>query len=242
MIFSLDHDLRSGQAVTGGLDRSIRLWDPDVGELESHAWPGQVTAVAFDAAGDRLAVAADGEGIALWDITERRIVQRYPVVDRVGGLVIHPSGAWMASVGVSGANAALRIWSLAPTASALSALLPLERHVADVPCHFALGVWQRSGCKATGETLPASDRLDRLGQRLGGQVALEDAHEPFAIAATVPLKDSAETLASTRRAATRLATDSPDGPAPLIPPDRRVQAHADTCFRAWGHSLRSACR
>ena len=89
-------------ALSGGLDRSLRLWDLRSGET-LRAWKGEpspVRAVAFSRDG-RLAISGGQDGAIRLRGVRGTLAQALPHPHKgaVAGLAVSPEGSWMASVG-----------------------------------------------------------------------------------------------------------------------------------------------
>jgi WD40 repeat protein len=103
-----------GRLAALGLNQAIRLVDLPTGETVSElALPGgddaaanqpvfnrgDVTALAFDPAGERLLSATDGGELALWDVSQGREIRRFAGHDsRIHDLVFSPDGRSFLSV------------------------------------------------------------------------------------------------------------------------------------------------
>lgn len=99
-------------AASGGLDRTVRLWDTDSGAL--HATLNQssrVTSLTFDPSGTLLLV-GDAEGrIVLWDVTTREVLRTFDRHGgRVTGLAFRPDGEQFVS---GGTDTDLIVWETA---------------------------------------------------------------------------------------------------------------------------------
>ena len=84
-------------ALSGGDDRTLRLWDVASGR-ELHMFQGHadvVTAVAFSADGRRAASGGKDRTIRLWDLAERRELHRLTGhTETVSCLAFSPHGRW----------------------------------------------------------------------------------------------------------------------------------------------------
>ncbi|MEQ1577433.1 MAG: serine/threonine-protein kinase [Hyphomicrobium sp.] len=98
--------------VTGGADKSVKLWKGDTFEL-TRRYTGHsdfVTTLAIAPDGRSIASAGLDGNIRIWSTQSRSTRQRlYGHKGRVGGLAFSPSGAWLASAGEDGK---VRLWDL----------------------------------------------------------------------------------------------------------------------------------
>jgi WD40 repeat protein/mono/diheme cytochrome c family protein len=107
-------------ALSGGDDRTVRLWDLASGR-ELHCFEGHseaVAAVIFSPDGRRIASAGRDRTIRLWDVAGRTELHRLKGhTDAVSGLAFTPDGKQLVSAGHDGT---LRLWDLGRAAEVRS--------------------------------------------------------------------------------------------------------------------------
>jgi eukaryotic-like serine/threonine-protein kinase len=97
--------------ISGGKDRSLRLWDVAAGHELRHVaeMPQEVRGVAFLPDG-RHVVAACGAGARLWELeTGREVVRFIGHTDTIKSLAVSPDGTWLLT---GGDDKALRLWDV----------------------------------------------------------------------------------------------------------------------------------
>jgi len=99
--------------ATGHDDGVVRLWNPAeeelVAELSEHSLA--VSALAFDADGNRLVSAGEDRVIKVWDVASRKLIRDMPGhTDRIPCIAWHPKGQFVVSVGW---DATARVWDVA---------------------------------------------------------------------------------------------------------------------------------
>ena len=99
-------------AVSGGDDKSVRIWD--VGRSESigtyNDMEGGINSTAFHPDGTCVAAGSADRTVKLWDLRSQALLQHYPAhADSVTNISFHESGNYLLSSGIEGA---LKIWDL----------------------------------------------------------------------------------------------------------------------------------
>jgi hypothetical protein len=96
--------------VSTGHDRTIRLWDPQSGELlyTLSTWDTTLLSIAFHPQADWLALGGNDHVSRLWDIqNERLLATFYGHTNRVEAVRFSPDGQWLAS-----ADETIRLWDV----------------------------------------------------------------------------------------------------------------------------------
>jgi hypothetical protein len=105
-ILSVALDPSGRWAATGGLDRSVRLWDLNERKLVWSVGPldEAITALAFDAKGERVAAGNRAFQVRVFATADgaKKLEHAHP--DTVSGVAFSPDGKWLA-VGGAGGNA-----------------------------------------------------------------------------------------------------------------------------------------
>jgi len=91
-------------AATGGLDRSVRLWDLEAQKQLWAAGPGDeaVTTLVFDPEGQTLAAGDRAFQVRLFSVKDGELLQRRAHPDAVAAISWSPDGKWLAVAGTSG--------------------------------------------------------------------------------------------------------------------------------------------
>jgi WD40 repeat protein len=111
-VFGAALSANAHRVLSGGEDKTVRLWDLDTGKelakLEGHT--AAIRAVAFAPDGKRAASAGDDGTIRLWDLAEKKTLRAFTGHD--GGvrcLAFTPDGKQLLSGGV---DRSLRVWEV----------------------------------------------------------------------------------------------------------------------------------
>ncbi|MBL8952727.1 MAG: hypothetical protein JNK82_18245 [Myxococcaceae bacterium] len=103
-ILAVALDAAGKRAATGGLDRSVRLWDVETGKLLWSAGPADeaITTMMFDPSGERLAVGDRAYQVRVFAVKDGELLVRRAHPDAVATVSWSPDGSWLAVAGVSG--------------------------------------------------------------------------------------------------------------------------------------------
>jgi WD40 repeat protein len=97
--------------VSGGLDGTIKVWDPASGRL-LRSFPseaGGVLSISLSRDGRLLAVGGVDGAIVLWDMSRFRIIRSYPGEGAANGVAIAPDGSFLVS---AHSNGDVRMWDM----------------------------------------------------------------------------------------------------------------------------------
>jgi len=110
-ILSIDASDTSNVALSGSLNKSVRLWDLRTGQcvrvMEGHSH--EVTSVSMDSACKTAVSGSFDESVKLWDLGSGRCIKTYDHGQRVFDVMMHESGSsFLASID----KGILKAWAL----------------------------------------------------------------------------------------------------------------------------------
>ncbi|EJC99734.1 WD40 repeat-like protein [Fomitiporia mediterranea MF3/22] len=102
LVLSVAFSPDGSQIVSGSVDKSVRLWDANTGEVISSPFEGHghfVNSVAFSPDGKRIVSGSRDESVIIWDVNDGEMVFRLCKghADRVTSVVFSPDGTRIVS-------------------------------------------------------------------------------------------------------------------------------------------------
>lgn len=186
-ILAVAIDPSGKRAATGGMDRSVRLWDLEAGKVLWSVGPADeaVTVLEFDPKGEVLAAGDRAYQVRLLAVKDGAVLRRRAHPDAVNSLAFSPDGKWLAVAGSGGSGEIYPADSDEPSKCELRGrtvgFTDEGKHVVTALQVGALVVTQVADCKRVKETSTAPHLPFAVTSPRSSLVATRNGAEPFVL-------------------------------------------------------------